>query len=249
MNVCLIASASLLPSYVSSLLMWLHSRETHSTPLTISGILIRVKPSKSEAFSACSNNLKVSLEGDIINYQLRIFPSKQIKQNRKLTEQTNAVNLSCILCRKKIVNINCDSRYPRDIRHKTRDRKRKITEVKLLSPLVRSTKNNKFSCCQYILLCVSTWTLFMNLFFAQKLKFRWKSHWKFIPCDVFLWFSTKIFDKRWISLITSDYFHKSSSELDTRFTINEEQTQRVWVSSKCEKESMGKGREIATNQT
>lgn len=56
-----------------------------------------------------ADNLELSLEGDIINYQLRIFPSKQIKQNRKLTEQTNAVNLS-IWLRKKIVNINRDIR-------------------------------------------------------------------------------------------------------------------------------------------
>jgi hypothetical protein len=47
---------------------------------------------------------KASNEGDIINYQLRIFPSKQIKQSSELTEQ-NSKRLMA-----KIVNKNRDNR-------------------------------------------------------------------------------------------------------------------------------------------
>lgn len=97
-SVCLLSSALAISSswetYVRGLMMWLCSRVNQH--LWQFKLLIREswetfellveRWGRNKVETVCCRS-HVSLEGDIINYQLRILPSKQINQNRKLTEQ------------------------------------------------------------------------------------------------------------------------------------------------------------------
>ena len=129
----------------------------------------------------------MSNQGDIINYQLRIFPSKQIKHCRELTEQSSK--------RAKIVNENRDNRPRHSLRIK------KFIEIlqkwNFYHLRNKSTKNNKFACFQSVF--ASIFLLKSNLWFYSSFKPP-KIYSARLQVSVFMGLR-KYFDKRWNSLI------------------------------------------------
>lgn len=165
-------------------------------------LLIKERERIAQSIQCCRS--EVLNGGDIINYQLRIFPSKQIKQSRELTEQ-NSKRLMA-----KIVNKNRDNRvtFERSGVKKIHWNLQKWNFYHLGN---KSTKNNKFTCLRLLLMRASLWILFMILFFSrQKLKFP-KIYSARLQMCVFM-VLRKYFDKRWNSLIILCNAHKRLSQ-------------------------------------